>query len=145
MTALLLVVACGENRMACDEERIRHEDRADARRGPRLECDPTVVDEDERCDCMAAIMCDQIRYCLAPEELVARGEAWSSYTLCRSALADTCRGGGSIPEDYPSCLRDLEAATCSDLGQLTCAARDLPASCGGLGAVEEALGIPAAC
>lgn len=116
---------------------------ADLIEAPSLTCEPQTASPDQLCDCMAQIVCDQISFCLDPDEIASRGADWHPRENCVAALASDCIEDGpeNQPADLAACVADLADATCDDLGAFTSVSADFPASCANLRALDTGLGI----
>ncbi len=144
LSLLSLLFACGTGQTGDD---VPEPDAAtstpDGAQAPTLTCAPTTAPTGDLCGCMASIVCDQIYACLDAAELTAKPPEWSPHATCVESLKADCEEDGpeNQPAEFRRCLADLGIATCEGFGTFGSVARDFPASCENLRALETALGI----
>jgi hypothetical protein len=143
LLACLHVSACGGD----DDDTAPDAASADAASQPILACQPATATTEDLCTCMAAIVCDQIEFCLDAEALAAKPDSWRPRSSCVESLESDCLEDAAsdpadyLPADFPACVSDLGAATCADFGAFESVSADFPATCENLRALDTGLGI----
>jgi hypothetical protein len=112
---------------------------------PSLGCDPSQADDEDLCACAAAIVCDQIHYCLDAEELADKPDGWTPRESCVDEVAEDCLedlgDDDYLPVDFPQCVQDVADASCDDFGAFDSVSNDFPPSCENFRALDTGLGL----
>jgi hypothetical protein len=112
---------------------------------PSLECDPFQAGDEDLCACAAAIVCDQIHFCLDAEELADKPEGWTPRDSCVDEVVEDCLedlgDDDYLPVDFPQCVQDVADASCDDFGTFDSVSNDFPPSCENFRALDTGLGL----